>query len=286
MRTRIKVDSGSARPNGCPLHLAGFSMYAERDLIRMRGPFVQALLFGNSRTQTLDVVPAFYVVGAYPADSALFQTMSIPLVDATGDLRWLSAADAPVEEELAQRLLAQVEQDSPLSFIAPLQDESISMALEHLVTTSSHWLPALSKAFFAMCMGSSTAAADLARARDTFIRLSNVGRGGTPRPFERDLMARFDDLNLRLQGIDCIAQCRKEAEEHAARLGLPAIACPPEWPTRVDVGDTIKNRWLAALLGKRPGSSIREKTERWEATSGHGKRNSAPTQSEKRTGRW
>ncbi|QNA87495.1 hypothetical protein G4G28_01710 [Massilia sp. Dwa41.01b] len=243
--------SGYGKQSGCPLVLPGFRLYAERDLVRMRGPFVQALLFAHTRSEWLDVVPVFYVAGANPADAALFQTMSVPLAGASEKRRWLFPADAPVEEDAAQRLVVQIERDSPLSFLAPLDDGAIAGLLDHLVTQSQHWLPALSKAFFGMCTGSAASAVDLASARDAFIRFSNVGRGGTPRGFERDMMARFDVLEHRLHSQTCIVQCHHEAEEHAARLGLPPIEWPVEWPTSVDVDGAVRNRWLDALLGKR-----------------------------------
>lgn len=228
---------------------ADFSVYAKRDLVRMRGPFVQAVLFAKKRSDWLHIIPTFYVAGANPAELVLFQNMSLPISGVDENRRWRFPPETPLNAELAQRLVAQLERDSPLSFVKPLEDNAIETTLDLFVRKSTYWVSALYKAFFSMCRGADAAGADLALARKLFIKHSRYGRGKAPLDFEQVLMARFDTLQRRLLEPDCILLCRAEAEEHASRLGLPAVEWPPEWPTVALPPAPEKVAWFRKLLG-------------------------------------
>lgn len=234
-----------------PLLGADFSayIYAKRDLVRMRGPFVQAVLFAKKRSDWLLVIPTFYVAGANPADPVLFQTMSLPISGMDENRRWRFPPETLLDAKLAQDLVAQLERESPLSFVKPLEDDAIGATLDLIVRKGPHWASYLSRAFFNMCRGAVDAAgADLAQARKLFIKRSRYRLGQTPFDFEQVLMARFDTLQRRLQEPECVLLCRAEAEEHASRLQLPAVEWPPEWPTVAPPPAPRKVGWLDKLL--------------------------------------
>lgn len=236
-----------------PLLGADFSAYAysKRDLVRMRGPFVQAVLFAKKRSDWLLIIPTFYVAGANPADPILFQNMSLPISGMDENRRWSFPPETALNAELAQRLVAQLERESPLSFAKPLEDDTIGTTLDLLVRRRSYWVSGLSRAFFNMCRGAdSTVLDDLALARKLFIKYSRYGLGQAPLDYEQVLMARFDTLQRRLQKPDCILLCRAEAEEHAGRLQLPTVSWPSEWPTVAPPPEPRKAGWLDKLLRK------------------------------------
>ena len=223
-------------------------MYTKRDLVRMRGPFVQAVLFAKKRSDWLHIIPTFYVAGDDPAAETLFQTMSLPIARTDDERRWRFPPETALDADLAQGLVGQLERESPLSFAKPLEDDAIVAALDLFARRVPHWAPALSMAFFNMCRGAVCAGADLAQARKLFVKYSRYGLGQAPLDYEQVLMARFDTLQRRLQEPECILLCRAEAEGHASRLGLPAVGWPPEWPTAAPPPAAGKAGWLDKLL--------------------------------------
>ena len=215
----------------------------------MRGPFLQGVLFAKKRSGWLHVIPTFYVVGANPVDSVIFQTMSLPIVGIDAAKRWRFPADTVLDSHMACDIISQMEEVSPLSFVDVLHDQAIDASLEISATKVAHWAPFLSLAFFQICSGDSSARNTLERARQKFLKYSRYGRGAPPLDFEQALLARIDQLEARSDVSDCIAICRAEAEEHAARLSLPPIDWPPEWPLIFPAGTAArKEGWLRRLL--------------------------------------
>ncbi|MGD2117911.1 MAG: hypothetical protein PVG66_06115 [Chromatiales bacterium] len=204
----------------------GFQIHAKRDLVRLRGPFVQSVLLANKRSGWLHVIPTFYVIGADPAHEAMFQTMSLPIsgVDDTG--RWRMSPETPLNEALASHIMTQLEEESPLSYIAPLNDSNIHKTLNLFYKKVPNWMPGLSLAFWEILAGKTMAARSLAKAKRKFIRYSRYGTNKFPRDFEQELMKRFDVLESRLGTPEGLHACRQEAEAHAERLGLGKIGWP------------------------------------------------------------
>lgn len=236
-----------------PLLDAGFSVHARRDLVRLRGPFVQALLFAQKRSGWMQVIPTFYVLGAIPSDEVLFQTMSVPVSGLDPHRRWMVSGDQPLDARLAQRFITQLTQSSPVSFVEPLVDDMIVAAIDLYARQSRQYHASISKAFMGMCMGSRSSAADLAAAHARFVRFSRYGRGGEPYDFEQALLARLEVLKHRLSDPAGVLACRAEAEEHAARLGLPELQWPQEWPTVSRSPTTVKRGWLSTWMAQRSG---------------------------------
>lgn len=227
----------------------GYFIYKRQDLVRMRGPFLQGVLFAKKRSGWLHVIPTFYVAGANLADPVIFQTMSVPVHGIDEARRWKWHADTLLDDHLASHIVSQLEEYSPLSFVEALDDLAVGASLTHFAKELSHWAPFLSLAFFCICSGNPSARDNLDHARRIFLKLSRYGSGTPPLEFEQALLARFDELEARLDDPDCISICRTEAEEHAARLFLPPIEWPTEWPLIAPVWPKAKIRgWLSKLL--------------------------------------
>lgn len=207
-----------------------YSLYMGRDLIRMRGGFLQGILFAKKRSGWLNVIPTFFVVGTDPSDPVIFQTMSLPISGIDKDRKWKWPQDVTLDEELANEIIAKVEIDSPLSFKKSLNDRAIESVLSVFVKKGTHWMPSLSLAYYNMCRGSKSARKDLERARLIFIEHSRYGAGQPPLPYEKILLNRFEELETRFSSSNGIEICRTEAELHARKLSLPAIQWPNDWP--------------------------------------------------------
>lgn len=176
------------------------------------------------------VYPTFYVVGADPTHEVMFQTMSLPMSGVDSDRRWRVDPEALLDESLAERFVKQIEKDSPLSFHEPLTDSDIHRALVKFCKCRKSWMPSLSLAYWEILTGARSAADTLVMAKKEFIKYSRYGAGKEPLDFEQALMARFELLQARIGSADGVSQCRAEAEAHAARLRLPKIEWPTEWP--------------------------------------------------------
>lgn len=213
----------------------------------MRGPFLQGVLFAKKRSGWLHVIPTFYVVGANPADPVIFQTISLPVHGVDEAMKWKWHADTLLDDNLASRIVSQLEECSPISFVGALDDVTVAVSLTIFSEKVTHWAPLLSLAFFCICSGNSSARDNLDRARRIFLKLSRYGSGTPPLDFEQALLARFDELEARLENPDCISICRAEAVEHAARLSLPVIEWPTEWPRVVPVWPRAKRGWLSKV---------------------------------------
>lgn len=236
-----------------PLLGSDYFVYARRDLVRMRGPFVQGVLFAQKRSGWLVVIPVVYVLGASQEDDVLFQTMSLPVsgVDDYGIWRW--SPEVSLDEALAERLVAQIERESPLSFVESLEDEGIDSVLNYFSSRVDHWAPSFSKAYFNMCRGRVGAYGELLTARKRFIELSRIGRGGSPTEFESRLLIRIETLLRRFEQANCIELCRGEVEEHAKRLSLGDIKWPVEWPDSLPIDawkEAPRLSWTDRLFGR------------------------------------
>jgi hypothetical protein len=207
-----------------------YRIYAKRDLIRMRGPFVQSVILGIGRSGSLSVIPTFYVVGADPSDEVMFQTMSLPLSGVDRKRKWLVLKDAPLDEMLVERLARQLNRDSPLSYFEPFSDEKIHRCLRKFTRKTKHWVPSLALAYWEIMTGAESSMKTLEKARSIFIKFSRYGAGKEPLDYEVKLMERYGVLRERVDSDDGFRKCREEAELHAEKLKLPKIDWPAEWP--------------------------------------------------------
>ncbi|WP_256077336.1 hypothetical protein [Massilia sp. YIM B04103] len=210
-----------------------YALFSRRDAVRLRGSFAQSVLLGSKRSGNLLVIPTFYVVGARPDDECMHQTLSLPVSGMDTARKWHVRPDQALDAALAQHLIGQMEKDSPLSFVAPLDDAGLDRCLGIYLKKTDQWIPALSRAFLSMCRGLPQARAELDAARRIFLVTSRFGLGGTPVDWENAALARFDELASRLERDDCIALCRADAEAHAQRMRLPALPWPAAWPAAV-----------------------------------------------------
>lgn len=220
--------------------------YKRRDIFRMRGPLMQGIGVAVGRGGWIRLSPGLFVLGAeiYTKDlqSSKLKDGSIStdnLIHTTVGLeaklprRWMFEPDTPLDEKFAAEILSRLKQDSPISFTDPLEDEAIDKALRWFGKDGLHWVADLFLAYFNMTRGEPTARKDLARAFELFRRNSRMTTDKPLRDWEGALLARFKELEFRLDRPDCIALCRADAEEHARLLKLPPIVWPPEWPESV-----------------------------------------------------
>ena len=157
--------------------------------------------------------------------------------------------ETPLDEKFAAEILTRLKKDSPISFTAPLEDEAIDKALRWFGKDGLHWAADLFLAYFNMTRGAPTARRDLGRAFDIFRRKSRMATDKPLRDWEEALLARFQELESRLDRPDCIALCRADAEEHARLLKLPPIVWPPEWPESVPPWPKEADGLIAKLGG-------------------------------------
>ena len=219
--------------------------YKQRDILRMRGHVAQWVFVGTSRSGWIDISPTLSVLGSkiYEKDlesnrcrdgsidtNSLISTVAaLKSTSATALRRWQFRPETLLDEAFAAEILIRLKQDSPISFTQPLEDEAIDKALRWF-GKDGYWLAHLFLAFFNMTRGAPTARKDLAQAFDLFRRNSRLSTDKPLHDWEEALLARFRELESRLDRTDCIALCRADAEEHARLLKLPPIVWPPEWP--------------------------------------------------------
>ena len=207
------------------------SQYKKRDLLRMRGNFVQMLIIGVSRGGWIGISPTFYVLGPELWQDYIHETVSLSVL--SSEKRWNFPPDTLLEDNFANEILQRLIEDSPISYLDQLSDESVSRGLSWLARDRQHWAADLFLAFFNMTRGAPTARTDLARAFKLFHQHSRLSTNKPLRDWEVLLQNRFNELEKRLDNSDCIALCRADSESHAKMLGLPPIVWPSEWPTSV-----------------------------------------------------
>lgn len=242
--------------------------YKRRDILRMHGHLVQWLFVGVSRSGWIHVSPTLYVLGAevYIRDlerhklkdgsldtDALFN--SAVGLGVKFPRRWDFEPDIPLDEKFAAEIVARLNQDSPISFVQPLEDEEIDKALRWFGKDGLNWAADLLLAFFNMTRGAPSARKDLARAFQLFIKRSRYSTDKPPFDFEEALFTRFQEFESRLDRPDCVALCRADAETHAKLLKLPPIVWPPEWPKSVPPWPQEQSTTLATKLGRLFGTS-------------------------------
>lgn len=222
--------------------------YKRRDILRTRGNLVQWMFVGVSRAGWLEISPALSVLGPYIhlKDSehcknkdgsfnsdGLIVSIGLSGLSASATRRWSFAPDTPLDETFAAEILTRLRQDSPISYTEPLEDEAIDKALRWFGKDGAVWTDYLFLAYFNMTRGAPTARKDLGRAFEIFRRKSRMATDKPLRDWEEALLARFQELESRLDRPNCVALCRADAEEHARLLKLPPIVWPPEWPESV-----------------------------------------------------
>lgn len=245
--------------------------YKQRDILRMRGPLVQWVFVGVSRGGWIGVSPSLSVLGPhiYLRDleryknkdgslnsDALIVAVSLDGKSPEATRRWNFPPETSLDEMFTAEIVARLNQDSPISFIQPLGDETIDKALRWFGKADLHWTDYLFLAFFNMTRGAPSARKDLVRAFELFRRNSRMVTDKPLRDWEEALLARFQELESRLDRPDCIALCRADAEEHARLLKLLPIVWPPEWlesvppwPKETSIGLAAK---LSHFFGKNP----------------------------------
>lgn len=240
------------------------AQYKRRDILRTRGNLVQWMFVGISRGGWLEISPALSVIGPHIhlKDSehcknkdgtfnsdGLIVSVGLSGMSASDIRRWSFPPETPLDTTFATEILARLKQDSPIPFTEPLKDDSIDNALRWFGKNGLHWTSNLFLAYFNMTRGAPSARKDLARAFELFRRNSRMVTGKPLRDWEEALLARFQELESRLDRPDCIALCRADAEEHARLLKLPPIVWPPEWPESVPPWPKEPDSLIAKLGG-------------------------------------
>ena len=190
--------------------------HAGRDSVRLHGAFVQLMaLSGGRYGHTLHVLPTFYVVGARPWDEVITQSIS---VDSIQPRDW-RIQDASLDHSLAALLNQRIEKASPIPYSQPLTNAAIVKALEFFEKRGTSEVASMGLAFFLMSLGRVDVASRLKLARKTFMKDNNPIK----HDWQHNVVKRLDVLEARVSQPDCVELCRREAEEHAQRLGLPAL---------------------------------------------------------------
>jgi hypothetical protein len=192
-----------------------------RDLGRFQGNFFQLLtLRGGRYGDHLGVRPIFYVVGARPWNDRI--PRSAPLGKRTqAAVKW-RFRDRRLDDVLAQEICGLLEAGTPLSFARPIGPEEAHAALQSFASADTAEHVALHLAFFCMALGLPGAGHWLSLARNDLLR---NGRAPT-NDWQIRTLARLDELESRLARPDGVRACRREAEQHAARLRLPSLRWP------------------------------------------------------------
>ncbi len=202
-----------------------FFPYVKKDLARMRGPFVQLLALSSSKSgRFLKVHPTLYVVGADPSFEVISQNVSL---EVWAPRKW--SFDSPtLGEAFADRLLQQIEAETPISFVQPLDDSAIEAALRRFAAAKGHWNAQFFLAFLSILQRWPNAHEELVAAQKVFDKLVQPGAAGLP-PWGKAQLRRFEALRRRIDSANGVEECKKECESHALSLKLPPIAWPTEW---------------------------------------------------------
>lgn len=224
-----------------------YQLYGKRDLVRMRGNFAQLVLIAQGRGHYLSVFPTLYVVGADLADETIHQVVSL---EVRSPHDWCFSPET-LDLAFATQIVQQLERSPVTAFVCEFGDKEIDKALRWFGKDGAHWVDYLFLAFFNMTRGALSARKDLARAFELFRRNSRMVTDKPLRDWEEALLARFQELESRLDRPDCIALCRADAEVHAKLLKLPPIVWPPEWPESVPPWPQEQSTMLAIKLCRR-----------------------------------
>jgi hypothetical protein len=206
-----------------------YQLYGKRDLVRMRGNFAQLVLIAQERGHYLRVLPTLYVVGADLSDETTHQTVSLYVRNPHD---WNLNPEI-LNSAFATQIVQQLERSPVTAFVSEFGDNEIDKSMRWFSKAGTHWAADLFLAFFNMTRGAPTARKDLAQAFELFRRNSRMVTDKPLRDWEEALLARFHELEARLDRPDCIGLCRADAERHSKLLKLPPIAWPPEWPESV-----------------------------------------------------
>lgn len=202
-----------------PLLGPDFVVYRKRDLARLSGPFVQLLAMSVSRGGVLRVHPTFFVAGADLSLEVIPQNVSLEVLDPP---RW-SFDEPTLDEAFAHRLVSQLEEHTPLSFVAPLEGAAgVDRAFRHFAQRTTHWSCSLYHAFYLLACGRPEAAQQLAQSRQRYDRLGERIASQVP-PWRVVLGARLDALERRVGLPAGAGLCRDEAQQQARLLELPDI---------------------------------------------------------------
>lgn len=192
--------------------------HGNRDLVRQQSNFVQLIaLSGGRYGETLKVLPTFYVVGAFPSDEVIPQSVAL---SAENPSRWRFQG-RHLDKGLADDICNLLRENSPVSFFAPVGEADIVSALKRIAANATSEDAPLFLAFYMMANGISGQNLWLETARRTFLKRNPE----IHHDWQRTALQRIEDLEQRLGAPDATIVCQKEAQDQALRLKLPGI----EW---------------------------------------------------------
>lgn len=196
----------------------GFGLFERRDPMRVFANLVQVLtLTGGRYGETLRIYPTIYVSGAYPWDEVI--TQSVVITEGGGG--W-TFQNRELDESLAEEVLANSSK-TPLSYAAEMSAGSILESLPKIARNSVDERGAVYLAFFLMATGLASAEPWIELASKKFMRNNNK----IEHDWQRMTAERIGELGLRLGMIDRMEACRREADQHARFLRLPAMNWSP-----------------------------------------------------------
>lgn len=193
-----------------------FRLFKRRDPMRVLANFVQLLtLTGGRYGESLRIYPTIYIVGAYPWDEVITQS-----VVATKDGRAWVFQNRDLDNILADEILLSCSSIAP-SYEKALSARIVLEALSRIARGAVDERGAIYLAFFLMANDLGNAAPWLEFAQEMFMR--NNKR--IEHEWQHRTETRIGELRLRLElsAVDRAEACRKEADQHATLLGLPAI---------------------------------------------------------------
>ena len=222
-------------------------VYKSRFYLQMNACVVRGLIIGVGKGGYIKVLPVMYVVGADLSEDELSPGLCTELYDR--QTIWQFPEDTPLNEVLAIEIKKRVNNSPAINFLGVFTQGVIERDIQWFAKRPEHWAANLDLAFFNMTRGAPTARKDLARAFELFRRKSRMVTDKPLRDWEEALLARFQELESRLDRPDCISLCRADSEKHARLLKLPPIVWPPEWPEAVPPWSKEPDSLIAKLGG-------------------------------------
>lgn len=207
------------------------AVHGNRTVLRMRGHFVQWIGIGTSRSGWIDIFPTLYVVGAH--NTEIVMTGTARLYDPRDPRKWTFPKDISLDQSFARLIIERIETETPISFIQPLDDETIIKALVWFNKQVKHWAVKWYIAFWYLCQGDPSALPYLNKLEKYFAEVCGPKAKYPVRDWEKAHWARIKLLQARMSDSHCVVLCREEAEQHAAQLGLPKLVWPTEWATEM-----------------------------------------------------
>lgn len=202
-----------------PILGTSFNLYQGRDPMRMFANLVQVLtLTGGRYGETLRIYPTIYVPGAYPWDEVITQSV----MTTKGGSGW-SFQNRELDGILAKEILVNFSKTPP-SYTIELSAGSVLESLPKLARNSVDDRGALYLAFFLMSTGLASAEPWIELASKMFLRNNNK----IQHDWQHRTEERISELRLRLGRLDQMEICRRESDQHARLLRLPAIS----WPSK------------------------------------------------------